>query len=62
MAKGELKYWVFEQDKLEERLVAHAEARVAQGTTEALAVAEVEVIRAFLLSPTALPLRGGRAG
>ena len=62
MAKRELKYWVFEQDKLNAALIAFVRASVAQGTPEADAKAEAVSVLEFLGSPSAQALRGGRAG
>jgi len=62
VARGELKYWVFDQDKLELQLEEHVLTRVAEGIPADRAQFEGYVILLFLLSPSAKPLMGGRAG
>ena len=63
MPKGELKYWVFDQDKLEAQLEAYVADAAGHGLTPAQAGVNVEVIRHFLTASDAgKPLQGGRAG
>ena len=61
MASGELKYWVFHEETLDEVLAAYV-GRFEPGHVQDVARMEADQVKRFLLSSDAKKLQGGRAG